>query len=187
MKVNTDGSKKLGTLQTSTLLELAMARNTELNNDIAALVIERDELPTDDLENRSAINDLIAEQSTKRIDLDAINSAKLALDAEVLKFVTVIKRTLDNRLKVRIVPNEPASDENYEVPFQTDTFVHYLKRKNPTRSASLKQSAADALALKLANERTAKMEVLKAELVKYPNGTEEFNKVLAQIMNLCFC
>jgi hypothetical protein len=59
-----------------------------------------------------------------------------------------------------------------------------MKRENPTRSASVKKAAADALALKLANERTAKMEVLKAELVKYPNGTEEFNKILTQIVSM---
>jgi hypothetical protein len=166
MKQNADGSSKLGTLQTSTILELALQSNLKTTEQYTRGLIEQ------------------PQYESQLIDIDAINTAKLAVDAEVAKFVAVIKRTLDNRLKVRIVPNEPASTENVEVPFILDTYVSYMKRKNPTRSAPAKKQMQDALALKLANERTAKMEVLKADLVKYPNGTEEFNKILTQIVSM---
>lgn len=183
MKQNTDGSTKLGTLQMPTLLALAIARNAELNADILELTTELNTLDADSPE-RAELNELIATQTAKLIDVNAITSAKTSLDLEVERFSAVIKRTLDNRLKVRLLPNEPASEENYAVPFVSAGYVSYMKRENPTRSASVKKAAADALALKLANERTAKMEVLKAELVKYPNGTEEFNKILTQIVSM---
>jgi hypothetical protein len=166
MKQNTDGSSKLGTLQTTAILALAQAHNAKVTEQYTAGYIEQ---PQYELE---------------LIDIDAINTAKLAVDAEVTKFVAVIKRTLDNRLKVRIVPNEPASTENVEVPFILDTYVSYMKRKNPTRSASVQQAAKDALALKLANERRVKLTELKTQLVALEQGSEEYNKVLDAIITM---
>jgi hypothetical protein len=166
MKYNADGSSKLGTLQTTAILALAQAHNAKVTEQYTAGYIEQ------------------SQYESELIDINAITSAKALLDAEVGRYMAVIKRTLDNRLKVLIAPNEPESAENYKVPFQSDDYISYMKRKNPTRSASVRQAAKDALALKLANERTAKMEVLKAELVKYPNGTEEFNKILTQIVSM---
>ena len=118
MKNNKDGSLRLGTLQTSTILELVLRSNLKTTEQYTSGLIEQ------------------SQYESQLIDIDAINTAKLAVDAEVAKLEAVIKRTLDNRLKVRIVPKEPASTENVEVPFILDTYVSYMKRKNPTRSTS---------------------------------------------------
>ena len=166
MKNNKDGSLRLGTLQTSTLLELVLQSNLKTTEQYTSGLIEQ------------------SQYESQLIDIDAINTAKLAVDAEVAKFVAVIKRTLDNRLKVRIVPKEPASTENVEVPFILDTYVSYMKRKNPTRSASAKQQMQDALALKLANERRVKLTELKTQLVALEQGSEEYNKVLDAIITM---
>jgi len=145
MKINSDGSKRLGTLQTAKLLMIAKAQN---------------------------------------IDTTELELAQLELDAKSANFVAIAKRTLDNKLKVRIEPDQPASDENTEVPFITDTYVSYLKRKNPTRSASVKQAAADTLALKLANERTAKKAALKAALAEATYASPKYVEILDQIINM---
>ena len=145
MKINSDGSKRLGTLQTAKLLMIAKAQN---------------------------------------IDTTELELAQLELDAKSANFVAIAKRTLDNKLKVRIEPDQPASDENTEVPFITDTYVSYLKRKNPTRSASVKQAVADALALKLANERNAKKVALKTALASVEYASPEYVEILDQIINM---
>lgn len=184
MKTNKDGSLKLGTLQTTALLALASAHNASILKDITDFTADRDAIVESDIESKNAVDEIIAQLRTKLINVDALTSAKALVDAEVERFVTVIKRELDKKLSVLIVPNEPASEENVEVPFLFDAYVSYMKRKNPTRSATAKQQLADALALKLANERNAKKEALKEQLLLADFGSIEYNRVLDEIIRM---
>jgi hypothetical protein len=180
MKKNNDGSSRLGTLQTSKLIALVNAQNTAIQTQITANEKQfTDGLITDE---QYASQDTILK--SKLINVSAITEAQTAVETAVATLSALIKAQLDNRINILIMPDELESEENHKVPFVFDTYVSYPKRKNPTRSASVKQAAADALALKLANERNAKKAELKAALASVEYASPEYAKILDEIISM---
>jgi hypothetical protein len=133
-KSNSDGSVRLGTLQMSTLLELAKSQS---------------------------------------IDTTELELAIANVSTAVQTLSTIARTTLNNKLKVRIQPNEPASAENVEYPFIYETYVSYIKRKNPTRSTSTAKEVN-------IHRKTS----LMAQLHDLERDTPEYNAIVEQLIHM---
>jgi hypothetical protein len=133
-KSNSDGSVRLGTLQMSTLLELAKSQS---------------------------------------IDTTELELAIANVSTAVQTLSTIARTTLNNKLKVRILPNEPASTENVEYPFIYETYVSYIKRKNPTRSTSTAKEVN-------IHRKTS----LMAQLHDLERDTPEYNAIVEQLIHM---
>jgi hypothetical protein len=121
---------------------------------------------------------LIALAKEQGINTTAIESAMKLVDEAVKELVVVAKRDLNNKVRVRVQPNEPSSNENIEVPFVFETYVSYIKRKNPTRSQSTKAQIAE----KAKAEYTHRKNSLVAQLSDLAQDSPEYNKILDQLI-----
>ena len=110
---------------------------------------------------------------SQSIDTTELELAMADVKASVDVLSTAIRSTLNNKLKVRISPNEPASAENVEYPFIYETYVSYIKRKNPTRSTST--------AKEINIHRKAS---LMARLHDMERDTPEYNAIVEQLIHM---